>query len=96
MYYGFAQFIEDNIAAFKNLLWEDSGLFSVGGNNLMYLAAGHHLPNRIVIRLGTHHKKLIVFLLAWTVIRTEALKDAAEETLQLIGMRSKKSVWSPY
>lgn len=75
-----AQFIEDNIAAFKNLLWEDSGLFSVGGNNLMYLAAGHHLPTELLSDLGRIIKEADCLSSGMDRNSDEALKDAAEET----------------
>lgn len=75
-----AQFIEDFSSVFKNLLSEASeGLLSEK-NNLMYLAAGHHLEGKQLSEAGRIIKEADCLSSGMDRSFAEALKDEQDES----------------
>lgn len=75
-----AQFIEDFSSVFKNLLSEGPESLLSGENDLMYLAAGHHLDEKQLSEAGRIIKEADCLSSGMDRSFAEALKDEQDES----------------
>lgn len=74
-----AQFIEDNISVFNNLLSEDPGILSQTQDGLVYLSAGHHLPTEQLSNWGRIIREADSLSSGMDRSSGEGIKDAIDE-----------------